>query len=153
MCCTRLRMLCRLPNLCNASVETLVPPSSPALPTGQQRAPQEAETARAEAGELAELAQALRTQLECAHGLAAAAIAAQELSLKSECAARAQARSMLRTTAASSILSSWHSRLCASPGKRSRRTHGKRRCRAQRGRDAGAVSDSGAECWCSRAPL
>ena len=55
---------------------------------------------RAEAGELAELAQALRTQLECARGLAAAAIAAQELSLQGECAARAQARGVLRNTAA-----------------------------------------------------
>ena len=150
----RLRVLCRLPNQCHACVETLVPLPSSVLPTGQQRAPQEAETARAEAGELAELAQALRTQLECARGLAAAAIAAQELSLKGECAARAQARGMLRTTAAPSILnSSWHSCLCASPGKRSRRTHGKRRCRAQRGRDAGVVCNREGECWCSGAPL
>ena len=150
----RLRLLCRLPDLCNACVETLVPPPSSAVPTEQQGSPQEAETARAEAGELAELAQALRTQLECARGLAAAAIAAQELSLKGERASWAQARDVLRTTAASSVLkSSWHTRLCASPGKRSWRTRGKRRCRAQRGRDARAISDSEGECWRSGAPL
>ena len=65
--------------------------------------PQEAEAARMEAGELAELADALRTQLDRARGLAAVAVAAQERSLQGGRAAQAQARGVLRSAAAALV--------------------------------------------------
>ena len=87
--------------LCSCAV-AFAAAARPCFANRAARAPQKAAAASAEAGELAELVHALRTQLHTARGLAAAAVAEHERSLQGDCAAQAQACDGQRNAVAAS---------------------------------------------------